>query len=108
MLPTLQNTSTPGEQAISVPVQIPQPPKLATIIPDTLRIQRAIPNLSVVGFVLKFESTDGRELLAPPIPGVVVIPGQIGFLNQFFSALLMVSNAAPELLVVPLMWSPEM
>ena len=31
----------------------------------------------------------------PPIPGVIVIPGDIGFLNQFFSVMLMVGNVAP-------------
>ena len=31
----------------------------------------------------------------PPIPGVIVIPGDIGFLDQFFSVMLMVGNVAP-------------
>ncbi len=30
------------------------------------------------------------------IPGLIVIPGDVGFLNQFFSALLLVSNGTPE------------
>jgi hypothetical protein len=30
------------------------------------------------------------------IPGLLIIPGDVGFLNQFFSALLLVSNGAPE------------
>ena len=30
----------------------------------------------------------------PPIPGIIVIPGNIGFLHQYFSALLMVTNGA--------------
>ena len=29
------------------------------------------------------------------IPGLLVVPGDVGFLNQFFSALLLVSNGAP-------------
>ena len=29
------------------------------------------------------------------IPGLIVIPGDVGFLNQFFSALLLVSNGSP-------------
>jgi hypothetical protein len=33
--------------------------------------------------------------LLPPIPGIIVIPNNIGFLNQYFSALLMVTNGAP-------------
>jgi hypothetical protein len=31
----------------------------------------------------------------PPITGLVVIPGNVAFLNQFFSVLLMVTNVAP-------------
>jgi hypothetical protein len=30
------------------------------------------------------------------IPGLIVIPGDVGFLNQFFSAILLVSNGAPS------------
>ena len=37
----------------------------------------------------------GKQLVVPPIPGVVVIPGDIGFLNQFFSVMLLVGNVAP-------------
>jgi hypothetical protein len=29
------------------------------------------------------------------IPGLIVVPGDVGFLNQFFSAILLVSNGAP-------------
>src|SRR6185503_12074658 len=36
-----------------------------------------------------------KNLIVPPIPGVIVIPGDIGFLNQFFSVMLMVGNVAP-------------
>ena len=39
--------------------------------------------------------TCGAHPFVPPIPGVVVIPGDIGFLNQYFSVLLMVANVAP-------------
>ena len=96
VLPTLQQSGTSTDSPITLPgLQLPQAPKLQTIIPDTLRIQRTIPNLSVVGFVLKLPETNGQQLLVPPIPGVVVIPGQIGFLNQFFAAQLLVSDAAP-------------
>ena len=36
------------------------------------------------------------DLDIPPITGLVVIPGNIAFLNQFFSVLLMVTNVAPD------------
>ncbi len=39
---------------------------------------------------------DGLPFGAPPITGLVVIPGNVGFLNQFFSVLLMVTNVAPD------------
>ncbi len=74
---------------------IPTLPELKTIIPDTLRLQTQIPNLKVVGFTLKVPELKGQTLIVPPIPGVVVIPGDIGFLNQFFSVMLMVGNVAP-------------
>ncbi len=38
---------------------------------------------------------DPNKFNLPPIPGVVIIPGNIGYLNQFFSVMLKVSNAAP-------------
>ncbi len=62
-----------------------------------------IPNLSITGFSLS--SYDCPENLAgcanafpdlPPIHGVIVIPGDIGFLNEFFSVIVMASNVAPQ------------
>jgi len=68
---------------------------LKTLIPDTLRIQTQVPNLSVSGFQLDLQGGESQEFFVPPIPGVIVIPGDIGFLNQFFSVMLMVGNVAP-------------
>ncbi len=57
-----------------------------------------IPNFSLAGFQLtpppEIEEQEGLEL--PPINGVIVIPGNIGFLNQFFSVILQATNVAPE------------
>src|SRR5262249_38333604 len=72
-----------------------QLPSLQTIIPDTLQIQAQVPNLSVAGFILTYQPPGGGELVAAQIPGVVVIPGDIGFLDQVFSVMLMVGNVAP-------------
>ncbi len=70
---------------------------IATIIPDTLAIaQIRMPNLAVRGFVLGVEQHEAQAFAVPPIPGVIVIPGDIGFLNQYFSVMLMVGNAAPQ------------
>ena len=77
-------------------IDVPLLRSLQTIIPDTLQIQARIPNLSVVGFTLKLDqASSSQDFYVPPIPGVIVIPGDIGFLNQFFSVLLMVANVAP-------------
>ncbi|QYZ65331.1 MAG: hypothetical protein OI74_04575 [Gammaproteobacteria bacterium (ex Lamellibrachia satsuma)] len=37
-----------------------------------------------------------RPFGAPPITGLVVIPGNIAFLNQFFSVMVTVANVAPD------------
>ncbi len=37
-----------------------------------------------------------RPFGSPPITGLVVIPGNIAFLNQFFSVMLTVANVAPD------------
>jgi len=42
------------------------------------------------------DETELPELAGLSVPGLLVIPGEVGFLNQFFSALLLVSNGAPE------------
>lgn len=55
-----------------------------------------LPNLGIEPIMLEAveELPPGVEI--PPIPGIVVIPGNIAFLNQFFSVLLSVSNQAPD------------
>ena len=97
LLPALKSASGPPNNVEAIPViQPPGLQSLRTIIPDTLKVQAQVPNLRVVGFTLKIPALEGKDFFVPPIPGVIVIPGDIGFLNQFFSVLLMVSNAAPE------------
>ncbi|MGE3957098.1 MAG: Ig-like domain-containing protein [Vicinamibacterales bacterium] len=83
-LTTLQTVNPPLLQSIQ------------TLLPDTLQIQARIPNLQVVGFTLALdEQAASQDFFAPKIPGVIVIPGDIGFLNQYFSVMLMVGNVAP-------------
>src|SRR5262249_50214600 len=78
-------------------IQAPTLKSIQTIIPDTLKIQTQVPNLTVIGFSIKMpRDVKGQNFFVPPIPGVIVIPGDIGFLNQFFSVMLMVSNVAPD------------
>ena len=76
----------PTDIGIPPPViSIPPPPELPA-------------NTSFEGFILQVDpdSDIPEEVQAqlPPIPGVVVIPNNIGFLNQYFSALLLVTKAA--------------
>ncbi|MEO8677871.1 MAG: carboxypeptidase regulatory-like domain-containing protein, partial [Vicinamibacterales bacterium] len=97
LLPTLQGARDITLDSFSGGGAIPEPtlPQLKTIIPDTLRLQTQLPNLQVVGFSLLVKDVKGQSLAVPPIPGIVVIPGDIGFLNQVFSVLLLVGNVAP-------------
>lgn len=96
VLPTLQGAADRSTSVTNLNlIEPPAVRDLATIIPDTLKLQTRIPNLSVVGFTLKAPQLEGQNFFVPPIPGVVVIPGDIGFLNQFFSVMLMVANVAP-------------
>ncbi len=55
-------------------------------------------NIEVQG--INFQVVDPGEdeplgLKIPPIPALMVIPGNIGFLNQFFSVMIFTENAAP-------------
>jgi len=62
-----------------------------------LEIAFQTPNVSVAGLMLKIDASDEdlRGLDIPPLPAVIVIPGNVAYLNQFFSVMLMASNAAP-------------
>ncbi len=96
VLPSLQAPGDVAANAATVPrVDPPGLRSLKTIVPDTLRIQTQVPNLSVIGFSLTLDLPVGQQLLSFAIPGVVIVPGNIGFLNQFFSVMLMVGNVAP-------------
>src|SRR5579871_4185242 len=97
VLPTLNGAADVGGSSATVQtVNPPDLPTLKTIIPDTLRIQTQVPNLSVIGFSLTLDLPKDQPLFAFPIPGVIVVPGNIGFLDQFFSVMLMVGNVAPK------------
>jgi protocatechuate 3,4-dioxygenase beta subunit len=96
LLPSLATVADQANQPVTLQtIGDAQLPTLQTIIPDTLRIQTQLPNLTVVGFTLRAPTLQGKQLIVPPIPGVIAIPGDIGFLNQFFSVMLMVGNVAP-------------
>ena len=87
-----------GVDRATIPaIDPPALPSLQTIIPDTLQAADAGSEperrrLHAAGA----RAAEGQDFVVPPIPGVIVIPGDIGFLNQLFSVMLMVGNVAPD------------
>jgi hypothetical protein len=80
--------------------QLPPPPNIAIAPPAFTNPPPQVEQISIEGFVLGVDGGGGEKLAAagitlPPIPGIVAIPGNIGFLHQYFSALVMVTNGAP-------------
>ena len=70
--------------------------ELAKITTDRLETLQ-IPNLQLMGFELKLPPRRILpELNLPPISGVIIIPGDIAFLNQFFSVFIQTTNLAPD------------
>lgn len=63
-------------------------------LPPELNLPRL--NIHIEGLNFQAVRGDGEaEIDAPSIPGLLVIPGNIGFLNQFFSVQVFAANAAP-------------
>jgi len=99
ILPNLAGATDVNVSEAKIGDTLPEPQlkDVRTIIPDSLKLaQTKVPNLSVKSFSLKALDYKGNSFDVPPIPGVIVIPGDIGFLNQYFSVMLMVGNVAPE------------
>ena len=96
--------STP--QTISIPVAFPSvgvtDPRPLVGIPSVSSPGIDVP--TVVPVMLTVEGPDGQPSGHPPgfgegtlkIPGVVVFPGRVGFLHQFFEAIVIVANGAPN------------
>jgi hypothetical protein len=62
-------------------------------------LQTAGFNIAVQGINFQFiDPEDGKDLAlrVPPIPALMVVPGRIGFLNQFFSVQIFTENGAPQ------------
>jgi hypothetical protein len=62
-------------------------------------LETVMPQFQVKGINMQFGAGGGGDDLAlsiPPIPALMVIPGNIGFLNQFFSVQIFTENAAPK------------
>ena len=101
---TIALTTESGVVEVDVPVLVPvggsvEQMQVGRQIPG-LNLQQLpglqLPNLGIEPIMLEAveELPPGVEI--PPIAGIVVIPGNIAFLNQFFSVLLSVSNQAPD------------
>ena len=61
-----------------------------------LNTDQVIPNLQIQTFTLdSITGSVDKDPAFPPISGIVVIPGSIGYLHQFFEATLLVTNGAP-------------
>ena len=78
----------PGLQPASVPGPSVDLPRLMEAFQTT--------NVSISGLLLRIDDEAiERTYQIPPLSGVIVIPGNIAYLNQFFSVMTLVSNAAP-------------
>ena len=96
--------STP--QTISIPVAFPSvgvtDPRPLVGIPSVSSPGIDVP--TVMPVMLSVETPDGQPSGQPPgsgegpirIPGVIVFPGRTGFLHQFFEAIVIVANGAPN------------
>ncbi len=100
-------TTSSGVVPIQIPVAIPsnntqQPPLFSTpsapnvegvTIPDVAPVMLEAFAEDGSGERVPIELPGGGELR---IPGAIVFPGRIGLLNQFFEAIVIVSNGAPN------------
>ena len=61
------------------------------------QLEGVMPNIQIKAVNIQFAilGEEDLELKIPPIPALLVIPGNIGFLNQFFSVMIYTENAAP-------------
>lgn len=91
------DTLPPAAPAIALPTLQPGATPIPTVRLPELQEAFQTTNVSVSGLLLQIDDSDvdARGFDIPPIPGVIIIPGNIAYLNQFFSVLLMVSNVAP-------------
>jgi len=65
-------------------------------LPEELQGSRLNISVQPVNFQFVDVGENDLGLSIPPIPALVVIPGNIGFLNQFFSVQIFAENAAPS------------
>src|SRR5207237_937539 len=97
VLPTQRGVSAPAAvPALTLPPLQQTTATVSTAQLPQLQLALQVPNVSVSGLLLRVEDQELEDrFLIPSIPAAIIIPGNIAFLNQFFSGLLMVSNVAP-------------
>jgi hypothetical protein len=101
---TIALTTTSGVKNIEMPVLVPvgggQFQQDAGLQVPQLTLQQLpgleLPNFGLEPLMLEPIEDAPPGVVIPPIPGILVIPGNIAFLNQFFSVFLTVSNRAPD------------
>ncbi len=81
------------EERLKAAQQINQDLAAQLQLPDAVKV--ASIELQPVNFQFTEETEQELGLSIPPIPALLVIPGNIGFLNQFFSVQVFTENAAP-------------
>ncbi len=96
--------TTSNPVAIEFPVAIPTTPTGPSgggggdfQLPSVSLPSPQLPNLVArpITFVPVLDLDPDEAAQLPPIPALLVFPGNIGFLHQFFQALLIVTNGAP-------------
>ncbi len=73
--------------------------QLAATVTLPPELEVAQPNIEVQALNFQFvDDSDGESLALqiPPIPALMVIPGNIGYLNQFFSVQIFTANGSPR------------
>jgi hypothetical protein len=102
---SIEETEVLLEAPVIVPntpgVAVPRLPNSRPIFtrPEGIQVPSLdIPNFRVEGLMVQPipEGSDRPDPSLPALPGLIIIPGDVGFLNQFFSAILIVANVAPD------------
>ena len=94
--------NVPVVQPLVAGVGVPTIPSFVSPVANVGRGIQApdldIPNFQMMGFFVEAAPGPGEEPPRdlPGLPGLILIPGDVGFLNQFFSAILVVTNVAPQ------------
>ncbi|HEY0385690.1 MAG TPA: hypothetical protein VGC64_06740, partial [Pyrinomonadaceae bacterium] len=104
---TLGVVTSSNAQQLSIPVAFPEigvaDPRPVIGQPSISGPGTSVPIPDVLPVMLEVEQEDGSPAPMPElegggpvrIPGVIVFPGRIGLLHQFFEAIVIVANGAP-------------